>query len=244
MLKEKIAISIDNSLLKLIDSGVDGTMLRSRSQAIEYYLRKGMSSNSVGEAVLLLKRSHQDIALKQFKGKSLIGSQAEFFIKNGISKIYLITEQPNKELRESLIGMPIEIIESNSRGNSLSLMTFKERVRGNFVVMSGDTYNNFDISRMISKHIQLNKLATMGLMTREKPDEYGTAILDGDLIVDFSEKTREMSSHIVNAGIYIFKPEIFELINKPSLEKDLFPLLARIKELVGFFTYGEYEHFG
>ena len=111
MLKEKIAISIDNSLLKLIDSGVDGTMLRSRSQAIEYYLRKGMSSNSVGEAVLLLKRSHQDIALKQFKGKSLIGSQAEFFIKNGISKIYLITEQPNKELRESLIGMPIEIIE-------------------------------------------------------------------------------------------------------------------------------------
>ena len=123
-------------------------------------------------------------------------------------------------------------------------MTFKERVRGNFVVMSGDTYNNFDISRMISKHIQLNKLATMGLMTREKPDEYGTAILDGDLIVDFSEKTREMSSHIVNAGIYIFKPEIFELINKPSLEKDLFPLLARIKELVGFFTYGEYEHFG
>jgi NDP-sugar pyrophosphorylase family protein len=109
--------------------------------------------------------------------------------------------------------------------------------------MSGDTYNNFDLIKMINKHLALNKLATMGLMTREKSSEYGTAILDGDFIIDFQEKTKKISSHIVNAGIYIFKPEVFELI-QTSLEKELFPKLAKIKELVGFFTYGEYEHFG
>ena len=85
----------------------------------------------------------------------------------------------------------------------------------------------------------------MGLMTREKASSYGTAILDGDLIVDFQEKPKHYSTNIVNAGIYIFNPEVFEIFeNAVSLEKDLFPKLARIKQLVGFFTYGEYMHVG
>ena len=75
--------------------------------------------------------------------------------------------------------------------------------------MSGDTLNNFDLSGMLKKHFTLNKLATIGLMTREKPSDYGIAILDGDLIVDFQEKPKSFSTHIVNAGIYIFKPEAF-----------------------------------
>ena len=110
--------------------------------------------------------------------------------------------------------------------------------------MSGDTYNNFDLLKMIKKHMESEKLATMGLMTREKISSYGTAILDGDLIVDFQEKPRHYSTNIVNAGIYIFKSEIFELFEDTfSLERDLFPKLARMKQLVGFFTYGEYIHF-
>ena len=109
--------------------------------------------------------------------------------------------------------------------------------------MSGDTYNNFDLLKMIKKHLEMDKLATMGLMTREKIAGYGTAILDGDFIADFQEKPKQSSTNIVNAGIYIFKPEVFELFeNVNSLEKDLFPKLARLKQLIGFFTYGEYEH--
>ena len=96
---------------------------------------------------------------------------------------------------------------------------------------------------MIKKYNDSGKLATMGLMTREKASSYGTAILDGDLIVDFQEKPKHYSTNIVNAGIYVFKPEIFELFEGAvSLEKDLFPRLARLKQLVGFFTYGEYLH--
>ena len=110
--------------------------------------------------------------------------------------------------------------------------------------MSGDTYNNFDLAKMIKKHSASEKLATMGLMTREKSSSYGTAILDGDLVVDFEEKPKHSSTNIVNAGIYIFKPEIFELFDGVvSLEKDLFPRIARLKQLAGFFTYGEYLHF-
>jgi NDP-sugar pyrophosphorylase family protein len=242
-LKEKIAISIDKSLLDMLDSKIDGSIIRSRSQAIDYFLKKGISEESISTAVLLLKGSQQDIALKTFKGSNLIKNQIEFFNNNGIKKIYLITQEAEKELREELIDTNVTIVEGNSKGNAIALLALKEKIKGNFIVMSGDTYNSFDLNRMINKHISLNKMGTMGLMTREKSDSYGTAILDGDFIIEFREKVKS-SSHIVNAGLYIFKPEIFEFISGNSLEREVFPKLAKIKELVGFFTYGEYEHLG
>ncbi len=248
MSKSKIAISIDNSLLKLVDSKIDKSVIRSRSQAIEYFLKKGLQEQSVNVAVLLLKGSHQVAALKDVKGTSLIKQQINFFSKHGVKMVYIVTQHThniNQLLAEtSNSKINVELIEKQVKGNADALQAIKEKVDNSFVVMSGDTYNNFDLFKIIKKHIESEKLATMGLMTREKISSYGTAILDGDLIIDFQEKPKHYSTNIVNAGIYIFKPEVFELFEDVnSLEKDLFPKLARIKQLIGFFTYGEYMHF-
>ncbi|MBI2653125.1 nucleotidyltransferase family protein [Candidatus Woesearchaeota archaeon] len=247
MSKAKIAISVDNSLLKLIDSKVDGSIIRSRSQAMEYFLKKGLQEQSVGIAVLMLKGEHQALALKDIKGMSLIKQQIDFFSKYGIRKIYIITQHTkniNLLLNEiSNAKINVEVIEKPAKGNADALRVVKDKIDNSFIAMSGDTFNNFDLLKMIKKHIDAEKLATMGLMTREKTSSYGTAILDGDLIVDFQEKPKQYSTNIVNAGIYIFNPEVFEIFeNAVSLEKDLFPKLARTKQLVGFFTYGEYRH--
>ena len=248
MKKPKIAISLDHSLLNLVDSKVDGSVIRSRSQAIEFFLRKGLQSQSINTAVLLIKGGHQQIMLKTLKGKSLIKNQLDFFANYGINIVFIITQHTKEinllldEISHSKVN--VEIIETNANGNAQALQSVRAKVKNSFIVMSGDTYNNFDLMKMIKKHLDLDKLAVMGLMTREKTSGYGTAILDGDLVVDFQEKPKQVSTNIVNAGIYIFKPEIFELFeNANSLEKDLFPKIARMKQLAGFFTYGEYEHF-
>ena len=247
--KPKIAISMDKNLLELVDSKVDGSVIRSRSQAIEFFLRKGLQGQTISTAVLLIKGDHQENMLKKLKGKTLIKSQIDFFIQYGISSVYIVTQHSKNinlllgEISDAKIN--VEIIENDARGNANALESIKDKVKNSFIVMSGDTYNNFDMLKMIKKHMEIDKLATMGLMTREKITGYGTAILDGDFIVDFQEKPKQSSTNIVNAGIYIFKPEVFELFgNASSLEKDLFPKLARMKQLVGFFTYGEYEHLG
>lgn len=251
MAKPKIAISLDNSLLKAVDSKVDGSVIRSRSQAIEYFLKKGLQDQSVNTAVLLLKGEHQKFSLKEVHGNLLLNRQIEFFANHGIRQLFIVT-QHSKSINQLLehisdAKINVEIVEKQAKGNAEALKAIKGKVNSSFVVMSGDTYNNFDLLKMIKKHILSEKLAAMGLMTREKTSSYGTAILDGDLIVDFQEKPKHYSTNIVNAGIYIFKPEIFELFENEkyfSLEKSLFPKLARMKQLVGFFTYGEYMHFG
>jgi len=249
MKKPKVAISLDKSLLDLVDSKVDGSIIRSRSQAIEFFLRKGLQDQSINTAVLLIKGEHQRNLLKKIKGESLIKNQIDFFSKNGINNVLIVTQHTKNinlllnEISDSKIN--VEIIEKEARGNAQVLLAIKSKMDHSFIVMSGDIYNNFDLLKMIKKHLELDKMATMGLMTREKIHGYGTAILDGDLIVDFQEKPKQSSTNIVNAGIYIFKPEVFEMFdNVNSLEKDLFSKLARVKQLIGFFTYGEYEHLG
>ena len=247
--KPKVAISLDKNILDLVDSKVDGSVIRSRSQAIEFFLKRGLHGESVSTAIVLIKGVHQKNMLKQLKGKSLIKNQLDFFAQYGIKTIYIITQHTKDinllldEISDAKIN--VEIIEKEAKGNAQVLQAIKDRIKNSFVVMSGDTYNNFDLLKMIKKHMELDKMATMGLMTREKTSGYGTAILDGDFIVDFQEKPKQSSTNIVNAGIYVFKPEIFEMFeNVSSLEKDLFPKLAKLKQLTGFFTYGEYEHLG
>ena len=171
MPKSKIAISVGNSLLRLVDSKVDGSVIRSRSQAIEYFLKKGLQEQSVSTAVLLLKGEHQTFALKDVNGTSLIKQQIDFFSRYGIKTIYIVTQHTKNinlllnEISDAKIN--VEIIEKMSKGNADALKAVKDKINSSFVVMSGDTYNNFDLLKMIKKHIDSEKLLTMGLMTRE-----------------------------------------------------------------------------
>ena len=246
MRKLKIAISLDKPLLDIIDSKVDGSVIRSRSQAIEFFLNKGLQEQSISTAVLLLEGSRQTLALKQIKNKSLIKNQLELFYKNGIKNVYIVTQHTkniNKLLGElSDAEINVKIFEKEVKGNAEALKAIESHLKDSpFVVMSGDIYNDFDLKNMIKKHLQSNKMATMGLMSRQEASKYGNAILDGDLIIEFDEKPKKSKSNVVNCGIYVFNPEIFHLFGGIiSLERELFPELAKIKQLIGYFTHGEY----
>ncbi|MDP2750160.1 MAG: sugar phosphate nucleotidyltransferase [Nanoarchaeota archaeon] len=249
MRKVKIAISMDKALLDSIDARVDGSIIRSRSQAIEYFLQKGFQSQVPDTAVLLIKGAHQEFSLSKIKGISLIKKQIDFFYINGIKNLFIITQHTknmNLLLNEiSSAPISVKIFERNVNGNADALKSLSENLKqSSFVVMSGDIFNDFDLRSMIKNHAENNLLATIGLMSREKVDKYGTAVMDGDLVVDFEEKPSEARSHVVNAGIYVFKPQIFNLFDNStsSIEKNIIPKLAKMKQLLGYFTNGEYIH--
>jgi len=250
MKKVKIAISLDRSLLDLIDSKVDRSVIRSRSQAIELFLRRGIAE--LNKAVILLKGAHQKFALKKLGGHTLIKKQLFFLKTNGIEYVYIVTQRSiytEKMLKEiSEVDVDTKIYERNVQGTANALRVVQDSVSDNsFVVMSGDIYNNFDLRAMIRKHLDSNKIVTMGLISRGSADKIskcGIAVMDGDLIVDFIEKPKIAPTHIVNAGIYVFRPEIFSFLNRAVwLEKDVFPRLTKLRQIVGYFTQGEYERF-
>ena len=81
----------------------------------------------------------------------------------------------------------------------------------------------------------------------ESPDRYGTVILDKDeRILGFKEKTKKTNSGLINAGVYLFKPNL--LINfreTPfSFERDfLEPNVGKIK-VVSFETFADFIDIG
>ena len=249
MQKDKIAIAIDKGLLRQIDSLIDGIRLKSRSQAISFFLQKGLKEQSVKKAVILIHKDHQRYLLMEKDGRCFLDLQLLFFSSTGIQEVLLLTQDgPDlQRLKERLdrSRLKTEIILNDTKGTGDSLFSLKNHLEhDNFLVMSGDTFNDFDLTRMIIKHFESERIATMGLINKEKIDRHGVVLLDGALVIDFEEKPKVPKSHIINAGIYIFRPEIFEFLSSEtiSLEREIFPKLARIKQLHGYFTHGEYIH--
>ncbi len=241
--KEKIAISIDNDLLKSLDKKVDGKIIRSRSQAIEFFLTKGMEDN-IDTAVIMIRGSNQNLLLKEIDGDILIKKHVELLKNNNVKNIFLLT-QKNSETKEILEAADNElrILDRNASGNAEALSRIKDSISSQFIVISGDVFIDFNLKAMVDFHKNNNKIATIGLMTRAETSEYGEAVLEGTSVIGFHEKPQKSESHAVNSGIYIFNPEIFEYLkNSRSLEKDVFPKLANNKELAGFFTHGKYFH--
>jgi len=248
MKKIKVAISLDKDLLDKIDSKVDREILRSRSQAMEFYLRKGLKDEKVETAVLLVSKKNQEKLLKKSNGICLLEKQVKFFRDSGINKIMILTQHRHSinDLisKADEIGRDITIIRSSAKNNGEALLIANEKIKeNNFVVMNGNIFLEFDLTGMIMRHIKEDKLATIGLMSAKETSRFGVAKLDGEMVVDFIEKPKSIDTFIVNAGIYVLKKEVFELMGKKQIEIDLIPKLAKIKQLLGFFTYGKYEYY-
>lgn len=244
MAKKKIAISLSKPVLEAIDVVAESRGI-SRSRHMEALLRRGMEAEGAGRAILMLRKEHHRAALSGYKGATLLSAQAGFFRRSGISDVCVLTQRgPMLAALEKECGAAgLKVVVTSKSGNAEALRDMCNELSGDFVVMSGDVYNDFDLRKMIERHKQHNATATMGLMSRTEPAQYGSALLNGDMITNFQEKPRTALSHIVNAGIYVFKTVVFEAMKDcASLERDLFPKLARSGQLAGYFTMGEYFH--
>ncbi len=243
-MKEKIAISVDKELLSLIDSKIDNITIRSRSQAIEILTRKGLGFETIETAIIMVKGDQQELVIKDIMRK-----QVSYLKKYGVLNIVILTQPTRtlKSFKEQIrkIDPDIVVKDVKSKGNAHGLFLIKDMLEHNFIVISGDVFHGFDLKKMTQKHKRQDKLMTIGLMTvKNKEMNYGKVNLDGDIVLDYEEKDKVDPSSIVNAGTYIFKSEIFHLFDKKtkSLEKDIFPKVAKIKQMAGFFALGEYLH--
>ena len=97
-----------------------------------------------------------------------------------------------------------------------------------FLVMNGDSFMEVDIPRLIRFHRESRGMASMAVVRIKNEKRYGTVTTNGaGMVTGFAEKSDSDQNGLVNAGIYVFNPEIFEHIPEgpASLEKDIFPRL-------------------
>ncbi len=102
-----------------------------------------------------------------------------------------------------------------------------------FVVIGCDELTDMRLDALIAFHKKREAIATIGLVEADDVTQYGVVVIDAEgRVVEFQEKPARGTekSHLVNTGVYVFEPEIFDRI--PPAEfwdfgKNVFPDLQR-----------------
>lgn len=100
-----------------------------------------------------------------------------------------------------------------------------------FIIFNADIFCDINISDMIKFHKEKSAAVTIAVTQVEDPSAYGVIEYDENLYAEsFTEKPEpsEIKSNYINAGIYIFEPNILNEIPESevvSIEREIFPLL-------------------
>lgn len=120
-----------------------------------------------------------------------------------------------------------------------------------FIVIGGDDLTDMDLTRLVKTHRDKNALATIALSLVDDPSEYGIVLMNEDSrITRFLEKPKGevIFSNTANTGVYVFEPEIFDLIPRGVFYlfgKQVFPLiLEQRRPLYGHLTAAYWKDVG
>ncbi len=150
-------------------------------------------------------------------------------------------------------GVPIRYaVETEPLGTAGAVKNAERFVKGHpCFVLNGDILTDIDLKAQAAFHRKNRALATLGLVRVPDPSAYGLVVLDRKGRVDrFIEKPsqEETVTDTINAGVYLFEPEVFDAIpagQNYSTERALFPgLLNAGKPLFGFVWEGYWQDIG
>ncbi len=102
-----------------------------------------------------------------------------------------------------------------------------------FVIVGCDELTDMRLDALLAFHKKREALATIALVHAEDVSHYGVVIVDEEgRVEDFQEKPPKGTerSNLVNTGVYVFEPEIFERIPAGAFwdfGKNVFPELQR-----------------
>jgi len=125
--------------------------------------------------------------------------------------------------------------EENLLGTAGGVRRMAEVVGGvkeTFIVLSSDALTDIDLPKLIEYHKEKKGVATIALYSVLDTSQFGVVILDEkERVAAFQEKPvpGKALSNLANTGIYVFEPEIIDMMPKNKFfdfGNDLFPKLA------------------
>jgi mannose-1-phosphate guanylyltransferase len=126
----------------------------------------------------------------------------------------------------------VEVIdEGEPRGTGGALKNLEGMLREEFLVYNGDIVSDLDAGALVGLHRRQGGMGVIALHRVDDPTAFGMVELDASgRILRFVEKPkqREITSNLVNAGVYCLRREALEAVpteGQVSLEREVFPAL-------------------
>ncbi|MFA5022203.1 MAG: sugar phosphate nucleotidyltransferase [Patescibacteria group bacterium] len=262
--RSRLTITLKKEILNQLDEYIDGSRIRNRSHAIEYVLSKYFAPK-IKKAIILA--GGQGLKMRPFTYEM---PKAMIPVNNRPVLDYIIESLRRYDVRELIIsighqgnkikqyfgdgskwGVKITYLEQGKLeiGTAAPLLQAKKLIGDQpFLVYYGDVLATIDLNDMVDFHLSNGALATMALTSVNRSADWGVVRVQGSHVYSFLEKPdqRKNLSNVINAGIYLFEPAIFNYLTESTkrLEKDVFPKLVEQRKLFGYLFAGQWYDVG
>jgi NDP-sugar pyrophosphorylase family protein len=252
-MKIRVSLSLDEEVLKEIDSEVDGINIRSRSDAAEKMFRAQLAGRK--KAVILCGGRPEKLFIPELKTyRPLVSIGKTTLIEYIVSKcreigfkdvIIIGSSTIVSKIYEVLVsggnfGVNITYVEEQKElGSAKTLELAKNYLNSDFLFLPCDHYFDFDLKDLYEFHMFHKGTVTLGIHTRTSFDwKSGIVEMNGYKIVDFEEHPKKPKTHLSSIFIGFMKKDIFDNIPPGdvywSLQENIFPKLAKAGKLVGY----------
>lgn len=139
-----------------------------------------------------------------------------------------------KDGKDLGVNVSYALEEEKPLGTAGCVKNIEDKLDDTFLVISGDSLTDFDLSEAVRFHKEKGSKATIVLTRVEDPLAYGVVITDENgKIQRFLEKptSSEVFSDTINTGIYVLEPELLDLLpanEEKDFSKDLFPKILEL----------------
>ncbi len=187
--------------------------------------------------------------LLELNGKPMIQWQIENVVKYGIREVIIIIGHLGEKIQEYFGNgdrwkIRIEYIkEDKPLGSAGALYYLKNRKKVDFIFIFGDVMFDLDWERFIRFHEEKGGFATLLVHPNSHPYDSDLVVMDHkNKVTEFVYKgnqSEEFYDNCVNAGLYILKKDILDIIEKEEyldLEKDVFRQLILQGLVYGYKT--------
>ncbi len=154
----------------------------------------------------------------------------------GISHVVLGTSYRAETFQDEFgdgsgLGLQIEYVtEETPLGTGGGIANVASKLRSDTVmVFNGDVLSGMDLGAMLAAHHERDADLTLHLVRVSDPRAFGSVPTDTDgNVLAFLEKNEDPPTDQINAGTYIFKRHVIDLIPRDrevSVEREVFPAL-------------------
>ena len=179
-------------------------------------------------------------------GKPILETIIRSFRKHGFTKFYLSVNYKYEMIQSnfedgSSLGVSIQYIEEkNKMGTAGALSKLKGKISQPFFVMNGDILTNVNFNNFLAFHEEKQAVATMGVRSYEHQIPYGVIHQEKNSILAIKEKP--IHTEMVNAGVYIFNPEVLEQLEDDTYidMPDVFNLLLKKNKSIHSYSIKDY----
>ena len=148
----------------------------------------------------------------------------------GVDDIYLITNHLEDEFADIFEEYTnVNLIHQEHPTGTADALELCSFIDDDFFVVNGDVIvSEEDLKALKQKHKDSESDATILATEQNKPEKFGVLSITNDRVKSLEEKPEEAENPLVNTGIYIFKPSVFNAIENAGTSD----LTDAVKQLV------------